>query len=256
MKIPESPVPLLLVGPSGAGKTASVIASYGYVEVMLASTLAEEDIAGLPYRKGNYDYRTVPAMFRRLSDADAAGKTTALFLDELDKARRAVADTLLTLIASRRVGDGALPAATRIIAAANPPETGGGDGISEAMISRFAVVDFVPDTRSWSDWAETQFATPTARKIIAAVRCGEIPLLDIAGEGLARRITSPRTLAYALMVVEGSGDPRLIQGLVTAATASQILMLMDGSTDDIAVVAANLRRAAAIRKKIEPLRLP
>ncbi len=249
-------VPILLVGAPGTGKTASVLAAYDYVEVLLASTLVEEDISGLPYRKGEYDYRTIPAMFRRLQDAAAAGKTTCLFLDELDKARQSVADTLLTLIASRSMGSSRLPSTTAIVAAANPPELGGGDGISDAMISRFAVLAFVPDPDGWALWAQDRYCSPAARRIISAVRVGELPILDIAGDRLERRITSPRTLAYSLSIVERGGDHRLVQGLVTAGTASQILHLCQQAQNDVLDASYTLYRSSPKGKKIAPLRLP
>lgn len=255
--IPHSrKVPVLLVGAPGTGKTAHVLAAYDYVEVMLASTLVEEDIAGLPYREGDYDYRTIPAIFRRLHEADAAGHSTCLFFDELDKARRSVADTLLTLIASRRIGASVLPDRTEIMAAANPPELGGGDGVSDAMISRFAVVPYVPDPVQWSDWAAPRYPHPACQRIISAVGCGELPCLDIAGEGLDRRITSPRTITYCMDIISEGNHRCLISGLVTAATASQIYHFMDATSDDVMHVATGLcRSSATAQSKREPLRL-
>jgi hypothetical protein len=247
--------PTLLVGAPGAGKTAIVSASFDYVEITLASTLTEEDIGGLPYREGDFDYRTIPALFRRLQEADHSGKSTALFLDELDKSRRSVADTLLTLIASRKVGAGLLPENTCIIAAANPPELGGGDGISDAMISRFCVVDYVPDPSQWAIWANRKYSTPIAHKIIRTVKNGEIPILDIAGEGLSRRITSPRTLDLALALIE-EGNAPLIGGLLTASVSSHILHLVNNIEDEILDQSLSLARTANNRKTIAPLRLP
>lgn len=251
----SSAVPTLLVGPPGAGKTASVLASFDYVEVTLASTLCEEDIGGLPYRDGDYDYRTIPAMFRRLQEADSAGKSTALFLDELDKARRSVADTLLTLIASRKVGAGILPQRTCIIAAANPPELGGGDGISDAMISRFCVSDYIPDPSKWAKWALDKYKTRTAQKVICGVKTGEIPIIDIAGDGLSRRITSPRTLSLALMLIE-EGKSHLIGGLLTAGVSSHIMHIVNNADNEIMDVSLGVVRSAKKRTSIVPLRLP
>lgn len=231
-------VPVLLIGAPGTGKTAQVQSNFDHAEVLLTSTLVEEDIAGLPYREGDYDYRTVPAMFRRLQDAASEGKTTVLFLDELDKARRSVADTLLTLVASRRVGRAELPRDTCIVAAANQPEFGGGDGISDAMLSRFAAVDYVPDVSSWSNWADGQYASAEARMVVSAVRSGELPIFDMVGNGLSRRITTPRTLAMALSFMErqgfdsGSFDT-VVRGLLTAATASQILHIVTRTKSDV-----------------------
>lgn len=221
-----SAVPILLVGPPGVGKTATVLSMFDHVEVVLVSTMTEEDISGLPYREGNYDYRTIPALFRRLIEADAAGKTTALFLDELDKARRSVADTLLTLVASRKVGDGVLPANTRIISACNPPKWGGGDGISQAMLSRHSVLEYVPNVMEWAAWARERYAGTAADTVVDAVSVGEIPLLDVAGEELDMRLTTPRTLTMALDAIVSVGAVRaepIVRGLLTASVASMML---------------------------------
>jgi MoxR-like ATPase len=253
----KTSIPILIVGAPGTGKTASIEAQYGYVEKLLTSTITEEDISGLPYRKGEYDYRTIPSMFRRLEDADKAGKSTCLFLDEIDKARRSVADTLLTLVCSRKVGEASLPQATDIIAAANPPEFGGGDGISPAMLSRFAVIDFVPDPAKWADWAQRQFSTSAAVSVINAVRYGEMPIIDVAGEGLAQRITSPRTIAYSLQIIEAGKDvDRLVSGLLTASSASQILMIARNARVDVYQAANDVRRRAIDVKTVPVLRLP
>jgi hypothetical protein len=253
-------VPVLLVGAPGVGKTASVQAQFDHAEVVLTSTLVEEDISGLPYREGDYDYRTIPALFRRLHDAANAGRSTVLFLDELDKARRSVADTLLTLVASRKVGSAELPASTCIAAAANPPEFGGGDGISEAMISRFAVIDYVPDVCAWAAWATGQFDTLTSGCVIDAVRSGEVPVFDMTGEGLDRRITSPRTIAMALRALEAHGGDNpvfdaLIRGLLTPATASQILHLVLQQGNEVLAKASQAARRATKLKAIQPVRL-
>lgn len=231
-------VPILLIGAPGVGKTEGVKAHFDYVEVVLTSTMVEEDIAGLPYREDDYDYRTIPAIFRRLNEAADSGKSTALFLDELDKARRAVADTLLTLVASRRVGSAGLPDNTCIVAAANPPEFGGGDGISDAMMSRFSAIDYTPDVSEWSDWAEKQFDAPDAKRVIASVRNGELAIFDMVGDGLSRRITTPRTLEMALRALERHGKDSsrfdmVIRGLLTPASASQILHIVTQTQNDV-----------------------
>jgi len=244
----QNRVPVLLVGPPGVGKTSIVAQHFDYTEIVLASSMVEEDIAGLPYRDGRYDERTVPALFKRLAEADAAGKTTALFLDELDKARRSVADTLLTLIAGRRIGDNALPAGTAVVAAANPPEFGGGDGISDAMISRFAVVEFTPCPEQWAEWAESTFKSGRARSVIGKVRDGTIPLIDFVGEGLERRITSPRTLSMALSYLDGGVDrdalERVVYGLLSPNAASLFVSFADGDVEDDISAAVNVKMAA------------
>lgn len=253
-------IPVLLVGAPGVGKTASVRAHFEHAEIVLTSTLVEEDIAGLPYREGDYDYRTVPSIFRRLHEASAAGKTTVLFLDELDKARRSVADTLLTLVASRQVGSAVLPEDTCIVAAANPPEFGGGDGIGDAMLSRFAVIDYVPDVSKWAAWAQTKFDTAAANRVIESVRNGEMPVFDMTGEGLDRRITTPRTLAMALQAIQRGAEEdtidTLVRGLLTPATASQILHFIRNTDNEVLNKAtSSVRRSGVSTKTANILRV-
>lgn len=247
-------VPILLIGAPGVGKTACVQAHFDHAEVVLTSTLVEEDIAGLPYREGEYDYRTIPSIFRRLHEASDAGKSTVLFLDELDKARRAVADTLLTLVASRRVGSASLPVSTCIVAAANPPEFGGGDGISDAMLSRFSAIDYVPDVCQWSDWADQQFSIPEAKRVIASVRTGELVIFDMVGDGLSRRITTPRTLTMALKSLERNGldsdaFDNIVRGLLTPASASQIMHLVTQTKNDVLDHSVSSARAGLAQGK-------
>lgn len=254
-------VPVLLIGAPGIGKTARVQAYFDHAEVILTSTMVEEDISGLPYREGDYDFRTVPAMFRRLAEADAMGKTTVLFFDELDKARRSVADTLLTLIASRGNGAATLPIKTCIAAAANPPEFGGGDGISEAMQSRFATIDYEPDVAAWCIWAETQFNIAQARSIINAIRSGEMTIFNMTGEGLMRRVSSPRTITMSLRALERHGSESsvfeiLTKGLLCPAEASQVLHLARHEQNEIMNVATGSARRSFIKNSVvQPVRI-
>ena len=254
-------VPVILIGAPGVGKTAHVQSQFDHAEVVLTSTLVEEDIAGLPYREGEYDYRTIPGIFRRLHDAERDGESTVLFLDELDKARRSVADTLLTLIASRQVGSARLPDNTCIVAAANPPEFGGGDGISDAMMSRFSAIEYIPDVCKWADWAYTQFDCESAIRVIDSVKMGEIPIFDMTGEGLTRRITTPRTITMALKALSRNAPDSgmyesLVRGLLTPATASQVLhMVMHVNNEVMEKSNSVARKSASSKKSRQILRL-
>lgn len=242
----------------GIGKTAKVLEKYDYVEVMLASSMVEEDIAGIPYREGFYDLRTIPLAIKNLQDAANEGKTTALFLDELDKARRSVADTLLTLVANRKIGRTELPSNTVIIAAANPPEWGGGDGISDAMLSRFSVIPVEPNIKEWVLWAKSFYKDNLniVGDIINAIDCGEILIADISGEGLNKRITCPRTISLALNYVisqETNIEP-IVKGLLTPSTASQFLNIFNKSDTSLSKKAA-IVRSAAKEKLFKPIRI-
>ena len=221
-------IPILYLGAPGIGKTAIIESRYEHVEKILLSTKREEDIAGKPYRDGIYERTTMPELFENLKQADKDGLTTCLFLDEIDKARQEVADTLLTLVQSRKIGRWELPENTKIIAAANPPEWGGGDGVSQAMQSRFAVIDFKPDLIAWCKWALNKF--PSMKNFIDKIKTGECPLVETVGSGWNWRLTCPRTLSNAMQIIV-SEEPDyidLIYGLLTPNAASCLEMCVNG----------------------------
>lgn len=252
--------PRLLVGPPGVGKTASILASYDYCEVVLLSTMSEEDIAGLPYHKGATEHRTEPPLFRRLRENAAKGKKIGLFLDEIDKARREVADTLLTLVASRKVGEWELPAQTDIWAAANPPEWGGGDGVSQAMMSRFSVIEYTPNLQNWVAWATSKFGgSKEALGVISDIASGRAPLLECNGEGWKWRLTCPRTweLAIGAAVEAASIEERkqVVSGLLTPNAATALLAHFSRAEPIEALARGVAVRAARGGGRVSPMRL-
>jgi len=212
---------IMLVGMPGTGKTAIVESIFGDGMVkILASTMLEEDVAGLPYREGSAERRTQPKFIRELHEKAEKNDKTCLFLDELDKARQEVADTLLTLIQSRRINEWTLPKNCQIVAAANPPEFGGGNGISEPMQSRFSIINWLPDPTKWAAWCLEKY--PNSADIAHAVANGEIPIYDRVGFGLDARTTCPRTLEMAILAQDCQLATReeKIKGLLTPQAAA------------------------------------
>lgn len=239
-------IPKLLVGPPGVGKTANVRAQYEYTEVLLLSSCTEEDIAGLPYREGDKERRTVPPFIERIKK-EAKTKKTCLFLDELDKARREVADTLLTLITHPQ--EFGIPDGVDIIAAANPPDWGGGDGISQPMLTRFAVIDYKPDVQEWTKLTEKTFKDlPFITAFVDRISTGEIPLLESNGEGLDFRLTCPRTWFLALEAVR-QGQSELVTGLLTPNSASALMSLTNREDSRIEEVHEISRKHANVKIK-------
>lgn len=253
----------LLVGPPGIGKTETVLQSYDHVEILLLSSSVEEDLAGLPYREDIYERRTIPPFLVRLQEAAKQGKTTCLFLDELDKARREVADTLLSLIASRRTPYGLeLPEGTEIIAAANPPEFGGGDGISVPMLNRFSVQEFQVDPIKWGTWAKSKFSNPVIKDVILLFMKGDLPLLDSIGEGLTLKVASPRSITYALTVMQQHLDGQLdydsatadICGLLPMYIAAALVDKISVKSDDLIDTAIGIVRRSGTTSEATPYR--
>lgn len=81
-------IPKLLVGAVGVGKTEITESQYEHTEKLLTSSMVEEDIAGLIYRDGQDEKRTVPAFIRRIQKAVSEGKKPACFLTKLIEERR------------------------------------------------------------------------------------------------------------------------------------------------------------------------
>jgi hypothetical protein len=88
------------------------------IEVVIGSIREPADFAGLPIVAGDAVRMAPPIWAIRLAQA---GKGL-LFLDELTTAPPAVQAAMLRVVLERVVGDLALPAAVRVVAAANPPE--------------------------------------------------------------------------------------------------------------------------------------
>ncbi len=257
-----TPINTLLVAPPGVGKTAHVHATYDHVEVLLVSSMVEEDIAGLPYREGQIEMRTEPPLYARIRAADAAGKSTALFLDELDKGRRSVCDTLLTLItAPRGTGPLKLPESTAIVAAANTPEWGGGDGVGDAMLSRFAIVKFSPDVKKWADLTLARYGEGLANHLVRAVFDGTYPLIEVTGEEWHdKRVTCPRTIWYAMDALTGgmpSLAPRedLVRGLLTPNAADRLISMYRSTSHEVREVSDEILRSANKKDTHKPIRV-
>lgn len=149
-------IPLLLWGPPGIGKTATVETlaqeSGAHLETLIGSTLEPSDACGYPVpHKGELTF-SAPPWARRLAAALAAGKKAWLFLDELSCASPAVQAALLRVVQSRRVGDLDLRGC-RILAAANRAEHAADGGwLSAAASNRWAHQDFpVPTVEFWSN---------------------------------------------------------------------------------------------------------
>jgi len=196
---------------------------------LLLSSQTEEDIAGIPYREGALEKRTIPPYIQRLQGSTGS---KCLFLDEIDKARREVADTLLTLVTHPK--DFGIPEGTDIVAAANPPEWGGGDGLSLPMINRFSVVPFNPDFDSWSNYMRKKYGEiPFVNEVIDRIKIQELPFLEANGEGLDWRMTSPRSIDAAVNVCLNYKEDvtDLVKGLVTPNMASGILMILRDNND-------------------------
>ena len=77
-----------------------------------------------------------------------------LFLDELNRARPEVLQTIMDLALNRTLAGKKLPAGSRIISAVNSGEEYQLTDLDPALVSRFNVFEFAPSVQEWLLWAE------------------------------------------------------------------------------------------------------
>lgn len=131
-------VPVILWGAPGVGKTSVVeqIAHHHgwHLETVIASISDPTDFKGMPRE---HEGRTAfsPPEWAVAIDHNEGG---VVFLDEISTAPPSVQAALLRPVLSKVVGDLALPANTRFVAAANPPEIAAdGWDLSAPLANRF-----------------------------------------------------------------------------------------------------------------------
>src|SRR3954470_22429317 len=143
-------LPLLIWGPPGVGKSASIVSMAERlglpIEVVIASIREPSDFSGLPVIYDDEVRLAPPAWARRLIKATRG----VVFFDEISTATPAVQAALLRVINERWVGEAKLPPSVAIIAAANPPEqAAGGWNLSWPLANRFIHVDWKVDHLAW-----------------------------------------------------------------------------------------------------------
>ncbi|MFD7099923.1 sigma 54-interacting transcriptional regulator [Streptomyces xanthophaeus] len=145
--------PVLLWGEPGIGKSAGMhrlAASLGVeLETVIASVHEPSDFAGLPVVGDDPATTGVPMAPPDWAVRLARTGHGLLFFDELSSAPPAVQAALLRVVLERRVGSLELPAAVRIVAAANPPASAA-DGWhpSPPLANRFVHLDWTHDPRT------------------------------------------------------------------------------------------------------------
>ena len=82
------------------------------------------------------------------------GKPVVLFLDELNRARPEVLQTIMDLALNRTLAGRRLPDGSRIISAVNAGDQYQLTDLDPALVSRFNVVTFRPTAQEWLLWAD------------------------------------------------------------------------------------------------------
>ena len=146
---------LMLVGNHGIGKS-EILTDYfsgkgmKVVPLFLGQMSDPGDLIGIPNRSdttGKTEF--MPPYWFPLD-----GKPVVLFLDELNRARPEVLQTIMDLALNRTLAGRRLPDGSRIISAVNAGDQYQLTDLDPALVSRFNVVTFRPTAQEWLLWAE------------------------------------------------------------------------------------------------------
>lgn len=146
---------LMLVGNHGIGKS-EILTDYfsgkgmKVVPLFLGQMSDPGDLIGIPNRNdttGKTEF--MPPYWFPLD-----GKPVVLFLDELNRARPEVLQTIMDLALNRTLAGRRLPDGSRIISAVNAGDQYQLTDLDPALVSRFNVVTFRPTAQEWLLWAD------------------------------------------------------------------------------------------------------
>lgn len=146
---------LMLVGNHGIGKSEILTEYFSgkgmkVVPLFLGQMSDPGDLIGIPNRNnttGKTEF--MPPYWFPLD-----GKPIVLFLDELNRARPEVLQTIMDLALNRALAGRKLPDGSRIISAVNAGDQYQLTDLDPALVSRFNVVTFRPTTQEWLLWAD------------------------------------------------------------------------------------------------------
>ena len=145
---------IMLVGRHGIGKS-QILTEYFHdkgmnvVALFLGQMSDPGDLIGLPTKNtetGKTDFMP-PYWF------PVDGKPIVLFLDELNRARPEVLQTIMDLALNRKLAGRMLPEGSRVISAVNDGEEYQLTDLDPALVSRFNVYHFRPTAEEWLLWA-------------------------------------------------------------------------------------------------------
>ena len=186
---------IMLVGNHGIGKSEILTEYFSekgmtVVPLFLGQMSDPGDLIGIPNRNdatGKTEF--MPPYWFPLD-----GKPIVLFLDELNRARPEVLQTIMDLALNRKLAGQSLPEGSRIISAVNAGDQYQLTDLDPALVSRFNVVGFRPTVQEWLLWAEQVGVDGRVRDFIRETRCGWTRT-PTPRRGPIRGWTRPRTAA-------------------------------------------------------------
>ena len=145
---------IMLVGNHGIGKSEILTEFFRekdmkMVALFLGQMADPGDLIGLPCK----DEKTGKTDFMPPYWFPVDGKPIVLFLDELNRARPEILQTVMDLALNRKLAGKLLPEGSRIISAVNAGDQYQLTDLDPALVSRFNIVNFKPTAEEWLLWA-------------------------------------------------------------------------------------------------------
>lgn len=145
---------IMLTGKHGIGKSQILekffTARGERVVILFLGQMSDPgDLIGLP----RFDEATGKTHFMPPYWFPTDGKPVVLFLDELNRARPEVLQTIMDLTLNRTLAGRQLPEGSRVISAVNDGEEYQLTDLDPALVSRFNIYEFMPTAQEWLLWA-------------------------------------------------------------------------------------------------------
>lgn len=148
---------IMLTGRHGIGKSQILTKNFESagmtVKTLFLGQMSDPgDLLGLPSK----DESTGKTIFMPPYWFPLDGKPIVLFLDELNRARPEILQTVMDLVLNRKLAGRALPEGSRIISACNDGDEYQLTDLDPALVSRFNIYTFRPSVEEWLLWAERE----------------------------------------------------------------------------------------------------
>ena len=145
---------IMLTGRHGIGKSEILTEYFAgkgmpVIPLFLGQMADPGDLIGIPSKNdatGKTDF--MPPYWFPLD-----GKPIVLFLDELNRARPEILQTIMDLALNRSLAGRKLPEGSRIISAVNEGDQYQLTDLDPALVSRFDIFNFQPTVQEWLLWA-------------------------------------------------------------------------------------------------------
>ena len=221
---------IMLTGRHGIGKS-QILTNYfeskgmRVVALFLGQMSDPGDLLGLPTK----DEATGKTTFMPPYWFPVDGQPVVLFLDELNRARPEILQTVMDLVLNRKLAGRFLPDGSRIISACNDGDEYQLTDLDPALVSRFNIYTFRPTVEEWLLWATRKGLDERVVNFIQA----NPELLDRSGDtkeeqGLEKD-PDRRAWEKVACVMENISDPKqvhqkIVAGIVGVQAAAKLFL--------------------------------